>query len=579
MISGIAEKAGPSSVVSKDSAKKRFLALLLTLLLVAASSYTMLSFSKNKFGRSEISQAEQSREMMLRNDYIASSYHYIPQIDKPGMIFWLVIPAFKTFGVNPFAARIQSIVASTATLTVLAFALRAVFGWQSALMGALVLATAERFMEFSGLCMVDSLLTLFEFGSIASLYAVTVNKERRGLWFLAAGICSGLAVLTKGPVGLILPGACFLLYIAVTKQLKLLLDKRLLCGLAAFVAVAAPWYVMVARSMSGPSYVLAWLYHHNIERYFGNAYAYCHPPYYMIESFFMGFVPWSLLIPFVAVASIKKWRQKENLAESRCELLMWMWIVLTIAFFEVSKGKMNYYDLPCFPAAAGLVGVHLCRWIKLNAPTARIFAWILGAALIVVGALSCYILPHITGPALASWILAPLAIFVPAAFVIYALCKGNYFKAYALTGTAILLTLFAISAQALPAIGKQIPALDYLAQIRADRGDYKLAMHSDFAITVDWVDHGLFITGKIPDVVNNTKEMSDFLSQKQHVYLITPADRFAELPEDVRSRVTVVQSRPYISDKLGVQFLLTRHGDLCGQVPLLLVTNKSPQNQ
>jgi hypothetical protein len=118
-----------------------------------------------------------------------------------------------------------------------------------------------------------------------------------------------------------------------------------------------------------------------------------------------------------------------------------------------------------------------------------------------------------------------------------------------------------------------MPAVDYLYKIRFDPHDYKLAMDSKFAITIDWVDHGVFITGKIPDVLSDSKQMSDFLSQKDRVYLILPEDRFNELPESVRGHVTVLQRRPYMSDKMTLPFLLKCHGNLCGKVPLLLVTN------
>jgi len=557
----------------KDASKQKFIALLMLLLLVAGPAYGLLAYSKNKFVRSEISQAEQAREMILRNNYIAPSYHYLPNIDKPAMVFWLVIPAFKTLGETPFASRIQSLVAALATLTLLAFALRGAFGWKSALLGTIVLATASRFIEFTSLCMVDMLLTCFDLGMLASLYASTVDEKRRGMWFNIAGVFSGLAVMTKGPVGLVLPGGCFAVYLLLTRQVKVLWDKRLWMAFACFLAVASPWYIAVAATMKGPEFVLQWLWLHNIERFFGQTYAYTHPPTYMVESFFLGFAPWSLLIPFTAVSSLKKWRSQENPAESRVELLMWLWVVMTIAFFTVSKGKMNYYDLPCFTAAAGLVGVHLSRWIENKSKISTIFAWGLGVALLIAGGVACYILPHITGSAVQNWILAPLAVFIPAAIVFYSLCRGNTYKAYAFSGLAILLAVFAFSAQALPAIGRQIPALGYLYRVRYDNHDYKLAMHSDFAITVDWVDHGVFITGRIPDLLTQQKDVIAFLEQKERAYLLIPQDRFAELPASVREQCKILDSRPYISDKLGLQFILKRHGDLCGPTPLLLVTN------
>jgi hypothetical protein len=122
-------------------------------------------------------------------------------------------------------------------------------------------------------------------------------------------------------------------------------------------------------------------------------------------------------------------------------------------------------------------------------------------------------------------------------------------------------------------MGRQIPAIDYLYQVRYDTHDYKLAMHSDFAPTIDWVDHGLFITGRVPEVLGTSKQVSDFLGQKERVYLILPEDRFLELPDSVRKHITVLQRRPYMSHKNELPFLFKCHGNLCGPVPLLLVTN------
>lgn len=558
----------------EQTGKRQFIILLWTLLVFSGLAYTALSVSKPKFARSEIAYAEISREMILKNDYITSYYHYMPTIDKPAMMYWLIIPQFKMFGQTAVVTRIPSLIAALATLTILAFAIRRAFGWQTALFASMILATTSRFMEFASLCMTDVCLTLFDLITMLSLYAVTRSKHRTW-WFLLAGVSSGLAVLTKGPVGFVLPAICFGMYLAITKQLKVILKLDTLLAIAAFIAVAAPWYIAVAFQVAGPQAFLSWLWHYNIERFAGEAYAYHFPWYYMIESFLLGFAPWAVLIPCAVLSSIDKWKKREQPEQSKIELYMWLWVGLTTLFFSLSKGKMNYYDLPAFPAAAALMAIHLKRWLDADAKTAKVLGWIFATALLVVGIVSCVIVPHITGGALQNWFMIPAALFGGCAFLVLALLKHRLTKAYAVIGAAILLTVTGFGVEVMPAIAAQIPALDYLRQLSLEHKPYTLAMHQDFAITVDWIDHGLFYTGKVPELITDAPAMTRFLDKAELAYAIMPKNRFDELPQATRDHCTILGERPYISDKLALPFILKRHGNLCGDVPLVLVSNQT----
>src|SRR2546430_1793634 len=66
--------------------------------------------------------------------------------------------------------------------------------------------------------------------------------QRRRWWYAAVGAASGLAVLAKGPVGLVLPVAVTLLFLMWTRQLVVLRMRRVFLGVGAFVLVSAPWY-------------------------------------------------------------------------------------------------------------------------------------------------------------------------------------------------------------------------------------------------------------------------------------------------------------------------------------------------
>jgi len=581
MVSTSLDIPPPSKADEQASSNNRqgqrapFWMLLLLIVAMAGVSYTTLAFNRPKFARSEISYAEQSREMIVRNTFVTPSYHYVPCIDKPAMIYWMIIPGFKMLGTHAFAARIPAILFALFCLAFVAISMRSVCGWQTALVSAMVLATANRFLEFASLCMTDIFLTSFDAVTVAALYAATVNEKRRTSFFLVAAVSSGLAVLTKGPVGLALPAILFAVYLCATRQLSILKNGKLILAGLLFLAVAAPWYLVAAYKVQGPQYFLQWLWHHNVDRFAGEAYAYNYPPWYMLSSFFLGFAPWSLLVPFALVGLVRQWRKNENPQLCRLQLYLWLWVGLTTLFFTISKGKMNYYDLPAFPAAAAAVAVQLTAWIGARQKTASFMGWLLAAVCTVGGVVACFFMPHITGNAsVLDWLLTPLALFIPGVMMLISMRRKQYFRAFALAGAAILLATTAFSLQGLPAIGRQIPALDYLEVLRTTPADAVIGLHTDFAKTVDWTDHTLFATGRIPSELSSTAATADFLTQPKLAYLIIPKDRFDELPAAVKLRTTVLADKPYISDKLDLKFLLKRQGNLTGRVPLLLVTNK-----
>src|SRR5262249_43658781 len=131
------------------------------------------------------------------------------------------------------------------------------------------------------------ILTLFFFWSG---YA----RSSRG-WFVPAGAAAALAFLTKGPTGLLLPGAVVLLFLAWSRQLWLLLDRRLLWGLLAFALVGLPWYVWVGVETKG-QFLREFFVTHNYERALSPMEGHQGPPYYYLVVLLLGFAPWSVFL-------------------------------------------------------------------------------------------------------------------------------------------------------------------------------------------------------------------------------------------------------------------------------------------
>ncbi len=554
--------------------RKSWLISLAMIILVTGIAFATLSYSRPKFNRSEIAYAEISREMMDHQSYIVPLYHGIACIDKPVLNYWAIIPCFKIFGPSGFSARIPSLVASLTCLVIFAAAIRQLWGWQTSLLATMILATAERYFEFATLCMTDMLLTLFDTVALTALFIGLKNKKYRLLCYCLAAVSMGLGTLTKGPVALLLPVLSFLLYVLLTRQIKVFSAKQFALAALSYLLVAAPWYLAAAAAVNTQASIGAWLWHHNVERFFGSAYAFHYSPFYMVISLFSGFAPWSIFLPFVFANAIKRWLEKKNPEQSKEELYLWIWLILTTTFFTFSRGKMNYYDLPAFPAAAGLVALHINYWLSEK----RLFGW-LGAALLTGGlfvgaAISAYILPSVTeSNSFTSWGMMPTALLIAALFATWSLRTDKPLAAYAAIFTGLCSALFAFSWQVHPAIARQAPASEYL-QIMKMHPEARLAMHSDFAKTVDWFDCATFEIRRTPDQLNGNGDLAAYIKQPSPALIIVPEDRFQALPADLKEQTTIVERRPYMYDKLDLDFFLKKRGKLTGPVPLLLLSNK-----
>ncbi|HEY9755858.1 MAG TPA: glycosyltransferase family 39 protein [Oculatellaceae cyanobacterium] len=561
-----------SKIASDFAARKTWLACLVGILIVSAVTFASVSFTRPKFNRSEIAYAEISQEMLQKSSYIVPLYRGIPCIDKPVFNYWAIIPCFKAFGASGWAARIPSLVAAITWLAIFAVAIRKLWGWQASLLSTMILATAQRFWEFATLCMTDMLLTLFDGVALTLLYTGLKNPKQRLLCYAGAAVSMGLGTLTKGPVALILPSTAFGIYLLTTKQLKTISIMHVLLAGLVFGAVAAPWYLAASHAVNTSASVGAWFWHHNVERFFGSAYEWHHSPTYMVASLFLGFAPWSIFLPFAAIGAIKNWLSKSDPEQSKQELFMWIWLVLTTTFFTFSHGKMNYYDLPAFPAAAAIVALHIQNSIKDHKYLGVTGAAALTIALFGASVFATAILPSIVGTSAHLWIAVPLAVACCAAVSLWALLSKKTLVSYSAIFAGICAALLGYSWQVSPAMAQQAPAISYIKTFK-DYPNSRLALHQDFAKTIDWFDFALFETGRAPEELTGTDDLVTFLEKPGKALVVVPEDRFKQIPAQTRFHFRVLERKPYMDKKVDLIFLAKSHGKLTGSVPLLLVSN------
>ncbi len=192
--------------------KKSYIRYHFLITIISALLFIPFLGAVHLFDWDEINFAECAREMIVTNDYSRVQLNFQPFWEKPPLFIWLQVLSMKIFGVNEFAARFPNALCGMLTLNLIYYFGRKFNDHKFALLW--VLSFAASFLPFlyfkSGI--IDPWFNLFIFLSICFLLNWFNNNVREKINpnAIYAGIFAGLAVLTKGPVALIIIGLCLL---------------------------------------------------------------------------------------------------------------------------------------------------------------------------------------------------------------------------------------------------------------------------------------------------------------------------------------------------------------------------------
>ncbi|HSS28183.1 MAG TPA: hypothetical protein VLL50_09525, partial [Usitatibacter sp.] len=187
------------------------------------------------------------------------------------------------------------------------------------------------------------------------------------------------AVLSKGLVGIVFAGAAVFFVMVFSRSLSVLGRMRWGWGLAIFLAIAAPWFILV--SLANPEFAHFFFVHEHFERFLTHEHRRVQPAWFFVPILLVGFLPW---IPALFGAVRQAWRDRSQPA-GRVALVALAWSAFIFAFFSASGSKLPTYILPLFPALAFVLGRYLavapCRDLAVSAWLfAALSVAILGAA-------------------------------------------------------------------------------------------------------------------------------------------------------------------------------------------------------
>jgi 4-amino-4-deoxy-L-arabinose transferase-like glycosyltransferase len=345
----------------------------LAALVFAAALLLVPALGNTPFYRAEIYFADVSRAMVERGDWLVPYYKGESFFDKPALTYWLMAASFKTLGFTFAAARVPSVIAAIGVILATVW-----LGWllwgerAAALTAGWVLLATLSFTAFGRMAMSDMLLTLWTVLAMAFALLCYRAGSAGALALVALGAVLGLGFMTKGPIALLIPGFGILsLAWSRRKQLPALPARAVLSAAVVFLVVTAAWFAAIYWQM-GSAPLEHFFLRENLQRFSGEAHNTGRPPWFYVPAFLGGGAPWSLfLFPAAAFCFTRPDREGRM-------LLGWMFLVVLL--LSASRGKIDYYLLPLYPAVALCIG----RYFEAVTP-GRAVRRLAAAVLVVTG--------------------------------------------------------------------------------------------------------------------------------------------------------------------------------------------------
>ena len=304
-------------------------------------------------GPDEPRYARVAVEMHRAGEWVTPTLQGQPWLEKPALYYWLASAAFHLLGETETAARLPSVLAALLFVGSTALVGARIFGPAVGLHAGFILATSLLPFVYGRAAAMDMLLAA-TVTAATGLIGLRLLGIAGRLAVPAAFALIGLATLAKGPLGLLLPGLVAFAYVVATRDRTALRALVSPAGIALFLLVAGPWYVLILLDQ-GRHFVDVFLLNHNLARFTSAIHRHAGPVFYYLPLVVAGIFPWSgFVLP--ALVGVRP-------RASRADLFVLLWLALPFVLFSLAGSKLPGYVLPCLPPLALLMGRAVARLV------------------------------------------------------------------------------------------------------------------------------------------------------------------------------------------------------------------------
>lgn len=515
-------------------------------------------------------------EMIEAADWVVPRFNDELRTHKPVFLYWLMITAYSVFGVSEFSARFFSALLGMMTVLLTYDMGRRLFNSTAGLWAGVCLATTLMFTVASRAATPDAPLIFFVTLGLWTyvFFSFSAGEQSENSeatyypsqWWQVALLYGalGLAVLSKGPVGLVLPTAIMGMFLLIMRLpatkptttwwqwgvsllrpfyplhfLKTVWFMRPILAVVACLGVALPWYIWVAARDF--RWIEGFFLDHNLNRAVTSFEGHSGPPIYYLIAICVGFFPWSVF--FTPMLWDLSQQLKCDTKSKAALIFCCCWVGVWMGAFSIAQTKLPSYITPLYPGLALITGVFVSRVIEKRtelSPRWLDFGFGLTTVVGVVLVIALAILAGKFMPGEELVALVGLLLVVGGGLAWWRKSQQNYqqaFRVFAVTSMLFIVGLFAVIAQRV-SDQQQIGRL--LADIEAADPDAQLC---SFGVSeASWVFYARQPVKFIPEDPDQLQ--AEFADGPSMVVLTTP-EKLAELPSELREQLTEVAQAPY----------------------------------
>jgi len=491
--------------------------------------------------------AEGAREMVVDGEWAVPHVNGVVTTDKPPLFFWLIALLSLPLGtVTPLTARLPSALAALATLALVIRLGAKLYGPRTAAVAGLMLSTTYLFWAKARWSQIDSLLCCLIWVALSAFVAWRAGEadgHRAGLLFWVA---AALAVLSKGPVGFLLPLGIALMTLMCDRELRRWRTFAPLSGPLLFALVIAAWMVFATVGGHGEYSVWGALKEHFLERGM-------HGMHHRQPFWYYGKMLPVLLLPWSALAVggvVLAWRRR-GLNADRFLLATAAFVV---AFFTLSTEKRGLYVLPAMPAFALMTArltATAAGWAEAagsdrEGRSAR--RWAAGAQVVMGGLLALVgaALPFTSGrleglsPPLA-FVAGGAVLTAGAATVVLAL-RGSVVASVVAPAAAVGVLFLVVVTWVYPVLEPRKSARPFALRIEEATAASRAAGHTLLAFDLSNLPEpfAFYTDGMYTEEVWDPARLEAHLAQDAEVFAVVNAPALDELGDEIRARLVVV---------------------------------------
>ena len=300
----------------------------------------------------ETRDARIAQEMILSGDFLIPRFNGVFTPWKPPLFHWTECMAslLTEKQVNVFSSRLPSSLSFLIGALAIYFLLSGIITNQARFFASLIFLTTYKFAWMSRVAQIDPLFSVLVgisyliFFRFYNFYE-NLQKKQRSLYLLSFYVFSALAVLAKGPAGIVIIAGGILLFLLLDRNISFVFKILNLWGILIFIFLGGGWYfaLMITKGMD---FVSEFFINQNMNRFL-KAFDHKKPFNYFITQFIGGFMPWTFFFLSGCLAGL--FRKKKM---SKIDLFSFSCVIVVFLFFSISKSKRGVYILPLYIPAA-----------------------------------------------------------------------------------------------------------------------------------------------------------------------------------------------------------------------------------